>query len=144
MRWVSAAGATLLGGALLMAESGPEPEESLSERCGPLPAFKGAFDYITDCETIPAQGHVSIAWDGGYDTSQPNRQVVLGLAKAGMTVTNASVTWDEQCAPAAFTIGTGDDPFQCESVSLPVYREQHVSCSEPDACTLIVRPAPPE
>ena len=138
-----------VGSLLLMADSGPEPEESLDERCPTVEALDSPFDYTTDCSSIPAQGHVALAWAAGYQHGPVDGAVQRLLEQGGIKVPSARVSWSDACNPVAFTIGGEEDPLRCAPVDIPIYQEQQVECVDihgetRDDCTLIVRPAPPQ
>jgi hypothetical protein len=149
LRWVSSAGALAVMGVLLIADTpSSAEEESPDERCPDVPALESSFYYTTDCQSIPRQGHVALAWPAGHEHAPVDEAVRRSLGEGGIDVPHAQVTWDLACDPVSFTIGAEDDPFRCSAVDLPIDQEQHVDCVDVkgemrDDCTLVVRPAEP-
>lgn len=149
LRWVSSAVALAVLGVLLIADTPSSAEdENPDERCPDVPALDSPFYYTTDCQSIPPQGHVALAWPAGHEHAPVDETVRSLLADGGIDVPHAQVTWDIACRPVTLTIGAEDDPFRCSAIELPIDQEQHLDCVDTkgemhDDCTLVVRPAQP-
>jgi len=146
LKGAASLGAGGLGAMLLLADTSPEHED-----CPTLAPFKAEFDFVTDCEALPAQGHVVLDWQGG-DPAEAGAVLATQLRSSGLDASSAVASCKEGSS-ALLGIVFGElgvtRSVICSGMTIPWLGEQPVPCTErepadaglqpmPTACTFIV------